>query len=77
MICQICITSNKADHLITYKGDSLVVCDTCFENRPAGAHAVPEQPEPEEDPMRDYMDDAEPPTMGDWILSTLPNPGHI
>jgi len=35
------------------------------------------QPEPEEDPMRDYMDDTEPPKMGDWILSTLPNPGHI
>ena len=44
MICQICITSNKADHLITYKGDSLVVCDACFENRPDDAIEANPQP---------------------------------
>ena len=44
MICQICITSNKADHLITFRGDSLVVCDTCFENRPDDAIEANPQP---------------------------------
>ena len=52
MICQICITSNKADHLITFRGDSLVVCDTCFENRPDDAisHDRPEWVDPNNNP---------------------------
>ena len=72
MICQVCIIRNDATHGITYKGDELIVCDACFENRPDDAIPWPEQPEQEIDPMQEYWQRPDDPgKIGDWILSEL------